>query len=97
MKIPVPKDMFGYLELKVTVDVLMFTESSRFTREFQAPDSNAEDKAYEPLEMSEHSHLCDMNIVTESGKKVPCHKLQLSRRYNFKTILTFYLVHCIEY
>ena len=80
MKIPVPKDMHGYLELRVTAEILMFTESSRFTREFQAPDSNETEKAYEPLELSEHSHLCDMNIITASGKKIPCHKLQLSRR-----------------
>ena len=82
MKIPVPKDMHGYLELRVTAEILlfMFTESSRFTREFQAPDSNETERAYEPLELSEHSHLCDMNIITEPGKKIPCHKLQLSRR-----------------
>jgi len=86
MKMAIPKDMVGRLEIHVVVQALIYKESSaKFVRETPKGKGGGgypvDSSTYETISLSEHEHLCDLNVIVAStGKAIRCHKLHLSRR-----------------
>ena len=64
----IPKDMFGRLEIHVVVQALIYRKSSdRFVRETPQQGSRGgypvDSSTYETLSLSEHEHLCDLDVL----------------------------------
>ena len=67
MKMAIPKDMFGRLEIHVVVQALIYKESSdKFVRETPQGKGGGypvDSSTYETLSLSEHEHLCDLDVI----------------------------------